>query len=277
MTVRVKVLRSVWETCWSGATPARPWSDREFAEAFTSGAAGFWSRATLGRVSVEFDIGPWTVLAGGSQADLMADRAAVLAACRDQADRDHVATTGYDHLIAFVHEPPSDTGVCGRDLVLDQTVPRWTRHRRIGHLLGFGEALGPSGLPDDPYCAMGAGRGGLAAATLHRHGATEGIPTVHIGAKGVVTLTALGEALARDGPVLAVVDVQGGQVTAEYRTDSGADAGIPAAVVLHSRSPGGATSFAAAIDPARGTTAVVLGIRFTVREFSPHTVTLHLT
>lgn len=228
-------------------------------------------------MSVEFDIGPWTVLAGGSQVDLMTDRAAVLAACRAQADRDHVATAGYDHLIAFVHEPPSDTGVCGRDLVLDQSVPRWTRHRRIGHLLGFGEALGPSGLPDDPYCAMGAGRGGLAAATLHRHDGTEGIPTVHIGAEGVVTLTALGEAPARDGPVLAVVDVRGGQVTAEYRTDSGTDAGVPAAFVLHSRSPDGSTSFEAAVTPARGATAVVLGTRFTVRESSPHAITLHLT
>ncbi|MEU4746762.1 hypothetical protein AB0G02_40780, partial [Actinosynnema sp. NPDC023658] len=231
-TTRVKVLRSVWETGWSGAAPVRPWSDRHFADAFGS-AAGFWSRATSGLVSLAFDVGPWSVLAGGSQAELMSDRAAIVAACRRQARRDRVTVEGYDHVIAFVHEPPADTGVWGRDLVLDQTVPRWTRHRQIGRLLGFGRALGPSGSPDDPYCVMGAGRCGLSAASQHRYAGGTGVATVHTGPGATVELTALSE--PDGGPVLAVVPVPGGRLTVEYRTDSGDDVDLRAAGVVDSR------------------------------------------
>jgi hypothetical protein len=283
-TVRVKVLRCVWETGWSGAAPTRPWPDQVFTEVFQAAngrsVRDFWLRSTFGHADVEFDIGPWAVLQGGAQETLKDDRAGTVAACRRQAERDAVPVAEFDHVVAFVHEPPSDAGPSGGDLVLDQHVRGLTRYREIGRLIGFGPALGRAGWPDDPYCVMGRGDCRVAAATLFRYSPAfrESAGTVRVHAPGTVTLTALSEASCRD-PAVAVIPVHGGAVTVEYRTTSGDDAGITPAVVLHSiglRSAGRAVSFETSLDPAEGAEVMVLGVRATVRGISPTTATVEL-
>jgi hypothetical protein len=283
--VRVKVLRCVWETGWSGAVPTRPWPDQVFTEVFQAAngrsVRDFWLRSTFGHTEVEFDIGPWAVLQGESQETLKDDRAGIVAACRRQAERDAVPVAGFDHVVAFVHEPPSDAGPSGGDLVLDQHVRSLTRYREIGRLIGFGPALGRDGRPDAPYCVMGHGDCRVAAATLFRYSpafrASGG--TVRVQLPRTVTLTALSEASWCD-PTVAVIPVRGGAVTVEYRTTSGDDAGVTPAVVMHSiglRSAGRSVSFEAPLDPVAGAAAVVLGVRATVLGISPTTATLELS
>jgi hypothetical protein len=138
MPVRIKVLRYVWEQGWSGARSMRPWSDGVFAEIFqgTNGwsVRDFWQP----RADLEFDIAGWGVLYGQSHERLRDDREAILGACLWQARLDQVATGGWDHVIAFVHEPPANSGVVGADAVLDQGVGRIERYyQEVGRLLGF--------------------------------------------------------------------------------------------------------------------------------------------
>jgi hypothetical protein len=154
MPVRIKLLRYVWETGWSGARSVRPWPDGAFTEIFRGdngwSVRDFWLRATRGRVDLEFDIAPWGILYGQSHAALREDRAAILGACRGQARSDGLPMTGFDHVIAFVHEPPANTGIAGRDAVLDQNAVRLERYyKEVGRLLGFGHGPGVR-------CVMGA-------------------------------------------------------------------------------------------------------------------------
>ncbi|WP_369244779.1 hypothetical protein [Streptomyces sp. R41] len=280
-TLRVKVLRYVWETGWSGARPVRPWPDEVFTEVFQEAngrsVRDFWLRSTLGRTAVDFDIAPWTVLRGGFQETLKEDRAGTVRACRRQAERDGVALSGFHRLIAFLHEPPSDTGLCGGSLVLDQGARAPTDFRReVGRLIGFGPVLDARGLPGAPYCVMGSGTCRAAAATLFAHDPVfrASSRAVRVGAPGTVDLTALGDASWHGGePVLATVPVTGGDIVVEYRTDSG----LPPAVVVHSvgvRSPG--VRFEGALAPESGAHTVVLGIRVAVLGTSPRSVTLEL-
>jgi hypothetical protein len=267
--MRVKLLRYVWETGWSGAAPMRPWPDQVFTDTFQAAngrsVRDFWRRSSFGHADVEFDIGPWAVLREGSQEVLKDDRAAIVAAFRRQAERDHVPLSPYEHVVAFVHEPPSDVGPSGGDLVLDQTCA--ARYRQeIGALIGFEPALGP-----DPYCVMGGGGCRVAGATLVRHspGFRTSAATVHVTSASTITLTALGEATGRE-PVVAVT----GALAVEYRTPVGDDTGVSAAVVLHSID--GGVRYETALTPATGTTATLRGVRMRVLAASATTVTLDL-
>jgi hypothetical protein len=90
------------------------------------------------------------------------NRADIIGACRRQATLDGQQAAGYDHLIAFVHEPPVNSGTSGADAVLDQSAVLLERyHQHIGRLIGFRHA--PSG---DESCVMGhlhvAAPGGVA-------------------------------------------------------------------------------------------------------------------
>jgi hypothetical protein len=267
--MRVKLLRYVWETGWSGAAPMRPWPDQVFTDTFQAAngwsVRDFWQRSSFGHTDVEFDIGPWAVLLDGSQEALKDDRAAIVAAFRRQAERDHVPLSRYEHVVAFVHEPPSDVGPSGGDLVLDQSCA--ARYRQeIGALIGFGPALGP-----DPYCVTGGGGCRPAGATLVRHspGFRASAAAVRVASARTVTLTALGEATGRE-PVVAVA----GAVAVEYRTPVGDDAGVGAAVVLHSIDAG--VRYETALTPAVDADVTVRGVRARVLAASATTVTLDL-
>jgi hypothetical protein len=159
MPVRLKILRYVWETAWSGARSVPPWPDPVFTEIFQAAngwsVRDFWLR--YGRVDLEFDIASWGILYGQSHERLREDRMGILACCRRQAMADGIDLTGFDHVVAFVHEPPADTGTCGGDAVLDQGAgPLERYHRHIGRLLGLRH---PPGGADD-RCVMGAGVAG---------------------------------------------------------------------------------------------------------------------
>lgn len=164
MTVRIKILRYVWEAGWSGARSAPPWPDGVFAEVFR-GANGwsvrdFWRRSTGGRVDLAFDIASWGILYGQSHEDLRADREGILGACLWQAELDGLPMAGYDHVIAFVHEPPANTGVVGGDAVLDQDAVLVERyHREVGLLLGFEHGAGAGGCVLAPAGPAGASTG----------------------------------------------------------------------------------------------------------------------
>lgn len=277
----VKMLRCVWETGWSGAVPTRPWPDQVFTDIFQAAngwsVRDFWLRSSFGHTDVGFDIGPWTVLQGGAQERLKDDRAGIIAASRHQAERDHVPLARYDHVVAFVHEPPSDVGMSGGDLVLDQSLRTPARyHQEVGHLLGFGPALGPDGRPGDPYCVMGGGACRVAGATLvHYCPAFRASPgTVRVETPRTLTLTALSEAVGHK-PAVAVVRSERGEVTVEYRTAGGDDAGVTPAVVLHSI--GGHVRFETAITPAEGADVMVHGVRAAVLASSSDCVTLDLS
>jgi hypothetical protein len=273
--VRVKILRCVWETGWSGAVPMRPWPDEVFTDTFQAAngwsVRDFWRRSSFGHIDVEFDIGPWVVLQGDSQERLKDDRAGIIAAFRRQAERDHVPLAGYDHVVAFAHEPPSDVGTSGGDLVLDQSAPAGYR-REVGRLIGFGPTLGP-----DPYCVMGGGGCRAAGATLVRHSPAfrASAATVHVGtAARTLTLAALGETTG-DEPAVAVVPAADGEVTVEYRTARGDDAGVTPAVVLHF--VGECVRFETALAPAEGARTELLGVRIAVLATSATGVTLELS
>jgi hypothetical protein len=270
--VRVKILRCVWETGWSGAVPTRPWPDQVFTDTFQAAngwsVRDFWRRSSFGHADVDFDIGPWAVLQGGAQERLKDDRAGIIAAFRHQAERDHVSLTGYEHVVAFVHEPPSDVGTSGGDLVLDQTAPESYR-REVGRLIGFGPAV-------SPYCVMGGGACRVAGATLVRYSRTfrASASAARVGVPSRLTLTALSEATGAE-PAVAVVPADGGEVAVEYRTAYGDDENLPPAVVLHSIGEG--VRFETALAPAEGEQADLHGVRVTVLATSPTTVTLSLS
>lgn len=140
--VNAKVMRYVWDTGWSGGSATPPWPDLVFAEIFQAdngwSLRDYWRRCTFGHLEVNFDIGPWAVLPGASHRELHADRRAIVAACRAQAAADRVSLEHFEHLVAFVHEPPCDTGPSGRDVVLDQApVTLEFYQRSIGRMLGF--------------------------------------------------------------------------------------------------------------------------------------------
>ena len=129
-------------------------TDRVFTEIFQAGngwsVRDFW----LGVVELEFDIAPWGILDGRSHEALKDDRAAIIAACRHQSTVDGVPLPGFDHVIAFVHEPPVDTGTVGADAVLDQAAVRLDRyHRQIGRMLGHAVH------EDGDRCVMGPAPG----------------------------------------------------------------------------------------------------------------------
>lgn len=145
MPVRIKVLRYVWETGWSGARSMRPWPDGVFSEVFRGdngwSVRDFWWRSA--RIGLEFDIAAWSVLYGQSHEVLRGERDAILGACLWQARVDGVETSDWDHVIAFVHEPPADIGTVGGDAVLDQGVGRIERYYEVvGRLLGMDECCG---------------------------------------------------------------------------------------------------------------------------------------
>lgn len=306
-TVRIKVLRYVWEDGWSGARSIPPWPDGVFSEIFQAANGwsirDFWLRSTLGRTNLRFDIAPWGVLYGRSHEALKDDRGEVIGACRHQAELDGLPMTGYDHVVAFVHEPPANTGTLNGDAVLDQGVVLLERyHRHIGHLIGFGHTLGPGG--DDACCVMGpvnaatptdvavlpgvelwrSGRK-LAAATLYRYSrdfsASPGVLRVDVSAPRTVTLTAVGEAGPRD-PMLAAVATDRGTLTFEYRSE----AGFEPAIIAHSigiRSPDGKHQgidpvwFEARFPALTGSEFALAGVRVVVAAASPTTVTLTLS
>ncbi len=140
MVRRIKLLRYVWETGWSGARSMAPWPDGVFAEIFRRAngwsVRDFWSRSA--GVELEFDLAAWGILYGQSQAVLKDDREAILGACLWQARVDGLAMSGYDHVIAFVHEPPANSGTVGGNAVLDQGVVMVERYyREVGLLLGI--------------------------------------------------------------------------------------------------------------------------------------------
>jgi hypothetical protein len=285
--VRAKLLRYIWDTGWSGAAAARPWPDHVFTDMFQApnghSVRDFWLRSTFGSTDIVFDIAPWGVLQGRSQEELKDDRAAILSACRRQADRDGVPVAGYDHVIAFVHEPPANTGTVGADLVLNQSVPPF--HRQVGRLLGFGPALGSDGRSVDPYCVMGGGPCRVAAATLFRYD-----PAFRASARSVLThpnrsgaprtvcLHALSKT-APDEPAVAVVPASHGKITVEYRLD----AGLTPAIVVHSigvrpaDAPDRLVRFEAWLEPAAGAETTVLGVRVAVLGTTSTTATLGLT
>jgi hypothetical protein len=118
-----------------------------------------------------------------------------------------------------------------------------------------------------------------AAATLYRHlppfASSASVLRVSTGQE--IALTALSEARLGD-PVIAVLPVQGGELTIEYRLDTGDDIGVVPAVVVHSigmqMNPPGQTEvrppwFEAAIPPSPGTTQEVLQNRIEVTAISP--------
>ena len=153
MPARIKILRYVWEAGWSGARSVPPWPDGAFAEIFQEAngwsVRDFWRRSTRGRLDPEFDIAPWGILYGRSHEALRDDRGGIIEACRRQAAADGMALAGYRHVIAFVHEPPVDTGTVGGDAVLDQAAVLIDRyHHQIGRLLGVEHP------PGDDTCVM---------------------------------------------------------------------------------------------------------------------------
>ncbi|WP_163573352.1 hypothetical protein [Fodinicola feengrottensis] len=189
-------------------------------------------------------------------------------------------------MVAFVHEPPCDTGGSCPDVVLDQNPATLEFYQRaMGAMLGFSAGSGP-------YCVMGADQiadypiarpaafAGLpllpgtdlfrtarrvSAATLYRHlpayRATVPLSTVD----EEVTVVALGE--SSDGKsTVAVCPVAGGEVTVEYRTANGDDLGVVPAVVVHSLGvrPCAGACFEAALPPIVGAEAVVAGVRVQV-------------
>ena len=292
-TVPIKVLRCVWETGWSGAMPERPWPDRAFTDIFQSAngwsVRDFWLRSSFGHTDLRFDIEPWAVLQGASHETLKDDGAATVAACRRQAACDHVPLSSYPHVIAFVHEPPSDVGTFDGDLVLDQKVRDPVRQRReVGRLIGFGPAVGPDGRSGDPYCVMGGGDCRVAAATLVRGAPTFRVSprVVHAVLPGTFTLTALGAAIGTGpvAPVAAVVPPTGRgndvEVIVEYRTATGDDHGVTPAVVVHSAGTGtggGAVRLEGTLDPRPGTQTTCRGIRMTVLAATRTGVILELS
>ena len=269
--VRVKVLRYLWASPAPDALASLQWPDDAYADIF-SNANGwslheYWWRATLGLIDLRFDIAPWHVL-HQQQADVMKDRNKILKVCRTQAlNDDGVSFEGFQHIIAFVHAPPSNAGANGQfgDAVFDQNpfTLGFYQHE-LGHLLGFEHAFGPGGPYDDDYCVMGESRRQersfpafasfsqvdllpgvdlfkserrLAAAALYRYmddfKASPSVHRVDPSQPTTVTLVALSEASYGE-PVLAVLRTQDGELTVEYRTDRGDDSGVKPAAVVHS-------------------------------------------
>jgi hypothetical protein len=298
--VHTKVMRYVWDTGWSGGRATPPWPDRVFAEIFQAdngwSLRDYWRRCTFGHLEVDFDIGPWAVLPGVSHRELHADRRAIVAACRAQAAADRVPLEDFAHLIAFVHEPPCDTGPAGRDAVLDQApVTLEFYQRTIGRMLGFSPAYG------DPYCAMGENRIGdhpiaalagvsllpgtdlfrsarrVCAATLYRNVPAYRATVVPSTVDEEATVIALSE--SSDGrSTIAVCAAAGGEITVEYRVASGDDEGIIPAVVVHTvRVRHDAGWFETALPPVVGASAEVAGVRVSVREVGTDRVTVGFT
>ncbi|WP_163507662.1 hypothetical protein [Fodinicola acaciae] len=311
--VRVKVLRYVWDSGWSGAAAAAPWSDRTFAEIFQEhngwSLRDFWRRGSLGRLDLRFDIDPWSVLRGAAHEELHADRRKIIAACRAQAAVDGLLFDDYDHVIVFVHEPPSDTGTYDGDLVLDQGRTLEYYQYAIGRMLGFRPGYGKGGRFDDPYCVMGSGLGDhlidpppltsigdqqwrsgprVSAAALYRylHDYRVTVPLSTLDEE--VTLTALPDAV--DGSVTLAVcpTFGGGRVAVEYRTAVGDDQGVTPGVVVHSIGvrPDGEDDpeidpvrFEVAVPAAAGAEVIIVGdLRLKVLDApDPSTVTVTFT
>lgn len=262
-TVRVKVLRYVWDSGWSGAVATPPWSDATFAAIFQDpngwSLRDFWRRGSLSLLDLQFDVDPWSVLRGASHEELHGDRRKIIAACREQAAVDGLLFDDYDHLIVFVHEPPSDTGTHDGDLVLDQGQTLEYYQYAIGRMLGFRPGYGKGGRFDDPYCVMGSGlsdhlldppplgsvahplgeqlwRSGprVSAAALYRylHDYRVTVPLSTLDEE--ITLTALPDAVDGSVTLATCPTFGGGRVTVEYRTAAGDDQGVTPGVVVHS-------------------------------------------
>ncbi len=273
--VRIGVLRYQFQTPLMTPVPSL-WQD-QFYDALFNGRNGwslhdYWSRATLGRFDLEFDIRPWKTLAV-KQADIKDDRGRISGAVRDAAAADGVAVDTYAHTIAFVHPPPTNAGATGSpgDAVFDQggSIPFF--QHELGHMIGLRHAFGPTCgdfldgyVYHDDYCVMGfTGNQGHAlarpieatgstitgggffnserrpaAATLYRYLESD----IHSASSFVkrdlsqpfeATLVALSEARIHD-PILVVVSTSLGDVTFEYRTAVEDDAGVGPGVVVHS-------------------------------------------
>jgi hypothetical protein len=112
---------------------------------------------TFGFIDVEFDIRPWRVLRGRSQAELKDHRGQILEACKRQAQEDGEPLEGYDQIIAFVHKPGCNAGAVNSpgDAVLDQHAYMVYYQHEVGHVLGFAHSFGPKGVYDNEYCVMG--------------------------------------------------------------------------------------------------------------------------
>jgi hypothetical protein len=203
----------------------------------------------------------------------MDKRGDMVAACRQAAQDDGVQLGNYDHVIAFVHAPPSNAGAdsVGGNAVFDQggSIPFF--QHELGHVLGFEHAFGPtcgdflSGYAyHDDYCVMGFTGpqshplstplaytkvtilgGGFwqserrpAAASLYRWmedalKSETGFLRTDLSMPVVMRLVALSEARLHD-PILVIAKTKLGDILIEYRVATGDDAGVAAAVVVHS-------------------------------------------
>jgi hypothetical protein len=279
--VNVGVLRYTWLHSSAFARQNGIWPDWAFEQIFQASNGwslhDYWLRASLGLIELEFHFEPWRVLDTFQDSYLWEHpdaRTRLVALCRQAATDAGVDASRFDHVIAFVHFPPSPAGATGSpgDVVADQASGIPFNQHEIGHMLGFEHAFGPDGdwAYNDAYCVMGASgwmdhpiarpsafdpidvldsstfwrsERRLAAAALYRYSDPvirdfeSSSSVVRVDLPATVTLTALSEAALYDPIVVHVVggiDPNQGIITVEYRLDSGDDAGVTPAVVVHS-------------------------------------------
>lgn len=239
--------------------------------------------------------------------------AILAAARRVVEDDNGVSLSGFDAVIAFVHAPPCNAGATPGGAVLDQGGSIQMFQHEIGHVLGFRHSFGPflpppnefGSLYNDSYCVMGytgsqshvlqvppqfaqttiinpgfwrSDRRPAAASLYRRFTATADFVNsgwvAHIVPGERVWVAALSEA-DNTTPVIAVVPVPASQIqlTVEYRTAVGDDAGVAPAVVIHSigahdvgegRDEVNPPWFETAIAPQVGNSATVLGLRIEI-------------
>jgi hypothetical protein len=309
----------MWQIPRPGSAYGAPWPDKAFEAIFNDrngwSVGDYWQRCTFGLLRPVFRVFPWRILRA-AEAEVSGDRATVVDLARRQAIDDGEILAGFAGVVAFVHAWPSDAGAIGRDARFDPGTDRleFFQHE-VGHMLGFEHAFGPGGAYADEYCVMGwtgpfehsiapaadlvdvpfaAGaafwRSGRrpAAATLYRHLSSfaSSVSVVRPPLGRDFSLTALSEG-ALGEPVIAVFPLPGGELSIEYRLDSGDDIAVRSALVVHSfgmqMNPPGQTEvrppwFEAELAPSLGSTQNVQGLTIGIAAFTPdkRTITVHV-
>jgi hypothetical protein len=263
----------------AGSGPSPPkWDDWVFDEIFSRpngwSIRDYWDRATLGLVSVNFELQPWRKLPE-TRLGQEKDRRLLTALIKSQAANDGVDLDQYDRVVAFIHPVPSNAGAVHTqgepfgspyDALLDSGGSIYFYQHEIGHVIGcehsWGAVDGDYAEYADDYCVMGGSADQshpisasirfasiplvpdfwiserrFSAAALYRYSRVfENSPSVIRLDTGRPTEIVLTGLCAANlfDPVLAVIQTKMGQITVEYRPNIGDDIGVDPAIVIHS-------------------------------------------
>jgi hypothetical protein len=236
----------------------------------------YWRRASLGLIELKVDLFPWRTLPGAqAKLDRKRGDVAALVRKQAEADGVPLDRYERMVALVHPPPGSRGAVATPGDVIIDEMGRNagfpWHEffEHEFGHLLGFEHAFGPGGgawvAYADAFCVMGSTgtssrtippqtaldvhstvgaqywRSGrrFAAAALYRYiqpfAASSSVIRVDRKSKPRVRLVAVSEGRLGD-PIVAVVATRRGEVTLEYRTRTGDDAGVSAApcVVLHS-------------------------------------------